>query len=65
MHYAYCSITSLMSAVDDYLATIPEPQKGALERVRQFVRRTVPEAEEGTSYGMPAFKYNERPKIGF
>jgi uncharacterized protein YdhG (YjbR/CyaY superfamily) len=25
----------------------------------------VPEAEEATSYGMPAFKYNQRPLLGF
>ena len=29
------------------------------------MRRTVPEAEEGTSYGMPAFKYKQRPLLGF
>jgi uncharacterized protein YdhG (YjbR/CyaY superfamily) len=25
----------------------------------------VPEAEEATSYGMPAFRYNQRPLLGF
>jgi uncharacterized protein YdhG (YjbR/CyaY superfamily) len=25
----------------------------------------VPEAEEGKSYGMPAFKYRDRPLLGF
>jgi uncharacterized protein YdhG (YjbR/CyaY superfamily) len=25
----------------------------------------VPEAEEATSYGMPAFKYKKRPLLGF
>jgi uncharacterized protein YdhG (YjbR/CyaY superfamily) len=54
-----------MSFVDDYLASVPEPQKAELERIRRFVRRTVPEAEEGKSYGLPAFKYNERPLLGF
>ena len=29
------------------------------------MRRTVPEAEEATSYGMPAFKYKKRPLLGF
>ena len=54
-----------MSSFDDYLATIPEPQRAELVRIRQFVRRTVPDAEEATSYGMPAFKYRTRPLLGF
>jgi uncharacterized protein YdhG (YjbR/CyaY superfamily) len=54
-----------MSSFDDYLATLPDAQKGELERIRQVVRRTVPGAEEATSYGMPAFKYKRRPLLGF
>ena len=54
-----------MSSFDDYLATVPDPQRAELERIRQLVRRTVPEAEEATSYGMPAFKYKKRPLLGF
>jgi uncharacterized protein YdhG (YjbR/CyaY superfamily) len=53
-----------MSSFDEYLATVPDPQKRELERIRQFVRRTVPHAEEATSYGMPAFKYKKRPLLG-
>jgi uncharacterized protein YdhG (YjbR/CyaY superfamily) len=53
-----------MSSFDDYLATVPEPQRAELERIRRLVRRTVPEAEEATSYGMPAFKYKKRPLLG-
>ena len=54
-----------MSPFDEYLATIPDPQRAELERIRRFVRRTVPGAEEATSYGMPAFKYKQRPLLGF
>jgi uncharacterized protein YdhG (YjbR/CyaY superfamily) len=54
-----------MSSFDEYLASVPDPQKTELERIRRLVRRTVPEAEEATSYGMPAFKYRERPLLGF
>jgi uncharacterized protein YdhG (YjbR/CyaY superfamily) len=54
-----------MSSFDEYLATVPDPQRAALERIREVVRRTVPDAEEGTSYGMPAFKYKKRPLLGF
>jgi uncharacterized protein YdhG (YjbR/CyaY superfamily) len=54
-----------MSSFDEYLATVPDTQRAELERIRQFVRRTVPDAEEATSYGMPAFKYKKRPLLGF
>jgi uncharacterized protein YdhG (YjbR/CyaY superfamily) len=53
-----------MSSFDQYLATLPEPERAELERIRQVVRRAVPEAEEATSYGMPAFKYKRRPLLG-
>jgi uncharacterized protein YdhG (YjbR/CyaY superfamily) len=54
-----------MSYIDEYLASVPEPQRAELERICRFVRRTVPGAEEGKSYGLPAFKYKERPLLGF
>jgi uncharacterized protein YdhG (YjbR/CyaY superfamily) len=54
-----------MPTFDEYLGGLPGPQKAELERVRQVVRRTVPDAEESVSYGMPAFKYNKRPLLGF
>jgi uncharacterized protein YdhG (YjbR/CyaY superfamily) len=54
-----------MSAMDDYLAGLPSAQKDALGRVRAVVGRVVPEAEEGESYGMPAFLYSGRPLLGF
>jgi uncharacterized protein YdhG (YjbR/CyaY superfamily) len=53
-----------MPSFDDYLASLSEPERAELERVRQFVRRAVPDVEEGTSYGMPAFKYKKRPLLG-
>jgi uncharacterized protein YdhG (YjbR/CyaY superfamily) len=51
--------------MDDYLDGLPPEQKAALERVRAIVVELVPEAEEGTSYGMPAFIYAGRPLLGF
>lgn len=54
-----------MSEIDDYLAGVTEPDRGALDRIRQLVKEVAPQAEEGKSYGMPAFKVNKRPLIGF
>jgi uncharacterized protein YdhG (YjbR/CyaY superfamily) len=53
------------SVFDDYLAGLPAAQRAALERVRAVVRETAPEAEEGKSYGMPAFRSAGRPLLGF
>ena len=54
-----------MSAMAEYLDGLPPEQRAALERVRAAVARTAPEAEEGESYGMPAFIYAGRPLLGF
>ena len=51
--------------MDDYLDGLPQAQKGALERVRAVVADVVPDAEEGTSYGIPAFIHEGRPLLGF
>jgi uncharacterized protein YdhG (YjbR/CyaY superfamily) len=50
--------------MDDYLDGLPAEQRAAFERVRTLVRRVAPEAEEGESYGMPAFIYAGRPLLG-
>jgi uncharacterized protein YdhG (YjbR/CyaY superfamily) len=44
--------------VDQYLAGVPEPARGTLNRVRAMIRSVVPaEATEGISYGIPTFNY--------
>ena len=46
------------TAVDEYLAGVPEPARTTLNKLRALIRSCVPaEATEGLSYGMPAFKY--------
>lgn len=52
-----------MDDVTAYLAKVPEPQKAELVRIRQFVKKLVPEAEESISYMMPAFKYKKKPLV--
>ncbi len=54
-----------MSVIDDYLKNVAEPQKAELERVRQIIKQTVPEAEEVISYAMPGFKYKSKYLITF
>jgi uncharacterized protein YdhG (YjbR/CyaY superfamily) len=44
--------------VDDYLAGVPEPARGTLNKIRAAIRSAAPpEATETISYGMPAVKY--------
>jgi uncharacterized protein YdhG (YjbR/CyaY superfamily) len=51
--------------MDEYLDGLPASQRAALERVRAVVTEIAPEAEEGVSYGIPAFLYEGRPLLGF
>src|SRR5437016_4803303 len=44
--------------VDEYLAGVPEPARGTLNKIRAAIRSAVPpEATETISYGIPAFKH--------
>jgi uncharacterized protein YdhG (YjbR/CyaY superfamily) len=54
-----------VSTIDDYLDDLPPEQKAALEHVRAVVSGLAPDAEEGRSYGVPAFIYAGRPLLGF
>ena len=51
--------------IDAYLATLPADERAALQRVREQVKRLVPDAEEGLSYGMPVFKLRGHGLIWF
>jgi uncharacterized protein YdhG (YjbR/CyaY superfamily) len=45
--------------VDEYLASVPEPARGTLEKIRAAIRAAAPSgATETISYGIPAFQYN-------
>lgn len=51
--------------VDDYLAGVAEPGRGTLEALRRSILAVVPDAEQGISYGMPAFKVAGKVVAGF
>jgi uncharacterized protein YdhG (YjbR/CyaY superfamily) len=44
--------------VNQYIANLPLEQQIALERVRQIIKNTVPEAVEFISYKMPAYHFH-------
>ena len=48
-----------------YLEALEEPKRGTLEALRRSILEVVPEAEQGMSYGMPAFKVEGKTVAGF
>jgi uncharacterized protein YdhG (YjbR/CyaY superfamily) len=51
--------------IDEYLATLEEPKRGTLTLLRQRILAVVPDAEQGISYGLPAFKVEGKAIAGF
>jgi uncharacterized protein YdhG (YjbR/CyaY superfamily)/uncharacterized protein YndB with AHSA1/START domain len=51
--------------INDYLRTVPEDRRRALEDLRAKIRSVVPDAEECISYGMPAFRLHGAVVAGF
>lgn len=44
--------------IDEYLASVPEPARSTLNKVRAAIRSAAPpEATEGISYRIPTFRY--------
>jgi uncharacterized protein YdhG (YjbR/CyaY superfamily) len=51
--------------VDKYLAGLGEPQRTALQKLRQTILSIIPDAEECISYGMPAYRREGKVIAGF
>lgn len=52
--------------VDEYLAGVPEAARLTLEKVRQRLRSALPpDATEGLSYSMPAFKQGGKAFVAY
>ncbi|MFV2142991.1 iron chaperone [Isoptericola sp. G70] len=52
-----------MGEVSEYVESLDEPEASAVGRLLARAHEIVPEAEEGTSYGMPALRYRDSPLI--
>jgi uncharacterized protein YdhG (YjbR/CyaY superfamily) len=50
---------------EDYLSGLEEPERDAMKLVIDHVAHVVPDATEGVSYGLPAFRYRDKPLLGF
>lgn len=51
--------------VDEYLQSLDEPKRAALQQLRETIREVAPDAEECISYGMPAFRLHGKVVAGF
>ena len=51
--------------VDQYLKTVPEPQRSNLKKLRQTILKIEPRAKEIISYNMPAYQIDEGIICGF
>ena len=51
--------------VDEYLAALDEPKRSTLIELRRTILEVIPEADEGISYGMPAFRVGGKVVAGF
>lgn len=54
-----------MNEVENYLEGIDKAQRVELQKIRELIQITVPEATEIISYGMPVFKYKTKYLIGY
>jgi uncharacterized protein YdhG (YjbR/CyaY superfamily) len=51
--------------IDEYLASVGEDKRAALERLRNTIKSAAPKAEECISYGLAAFRLDGRPLVAF
>jgi uncharacterized protein YdhG (YjbR/CyaY superfamily) len=53
------------TTIDEYLATVSDEHREALERLRRIISTAVPRAEECISYQIPAFRLDGRVLVFF
>jgi uncharacterized protein YdhG (YjbR/CyaY superfamily) len=51
--------------IDQYLDGLEEPKRITLARLRQTILEILPDADQGISYGVPAFKVRGKTIAGF
>ena len=49
---------SKTSTIDKFISSYPAPVKAALQELREFIQKEVPEAKEKISYGIPTFSFH-------
>lgn len=54
-----------MENVDSYISAFPADVREKLEKIREIIKETAPEAVESIAYGMPGYKLNGKPLVYF
>ncbi len=54
-----------MNNFDNFLKNLDTDEQKIFGQYIKVIGKHVPDAKQGISYGMPAFKYKDRPLIGF
>lgn len=57
--------TAKPSTIDEYLESVSDDQRAALEKLRQAIRKAAPKAQEYIGYGLAAFKLDGQPLVAF
>lgn len=50
---------------DEYLAVVDAEKRAALEKLRETIKETIPQAEECISYGLPSFRLNGKTFLSY
>lgn len=58
-------MTGKPKTIDEYLATVSEDKRAALEKLRQHIKSVAPEAEEYFYYQLPAFRLKGKRLVAF
>lgn len=53
------------TSVEDYLASLPDEPRAALETLRETIKAAAPEATETISYRMPTFRDQGRSLVAY
>jgi uncharacterized protein YdhG (YjbR/CyaY superfamily) len=56
-------MASKLKTFDDYLTTLDDDKRAALEKLRQIIKAAAPQAEECISYGLAAFRLAGKPLV--
>lgn len=51
--------------IDAYLDGLDETKRGTLQQLRQTILEIIPDAEQGISYRLPAFRMQDKVVAGF
>jgi uncharacterized protein YdhG (YjbR/CyaY superfamily) len=51
--------------IDEYLTSLSDDQRAALEKLRKAIKAVAPKAEECISYGLPAFRLDGKLLVAF